>query len=68
VTENPGRDVATLRDMEAAKREYQVRCSHIEIALSGKADALTCESCGKVWVFRTRRGYSDLRKVFVAET
>ncbi len=50
VSENSTRHVDTLREMEAHKRQYQVRCSHHELEYSGKEKHITCTVCGKAWV------------------
>jgi hypothetical protein len=67
VSENSTRHVDTLREMEAHKRQYQVRCSHHELEYSVCEKRITCAVCGKAWVFDRERGYSDVKQVFSAE-
>jgi hypothetical protein len=68
VAENSTRHIKTLREMEAYKREYQVRCSHHELEYSAQEKRITCAVCGKAWVFDKERGYADVKQVFAAET
>lgn len=67
VTENSVRHIDTLREMEAYKRHYQIRCSHHELEFSAKDKRVTCAVCGKNWTFVQERGYSDPRQVYAAE-
>lgn len=67
MAENPTRHIDTLREMEAHKRSYQIRCSHHELELAAKERRITCAICGKNWVYTQDRGYSDLRQVYSAE-
>ena len=68
MTENSVRHIDTLREMEAHKRHYQIRCSHHEIELGGADKVITCSICGKRWVYAEKRGYRDAKRVFLAET
>jgi DNA-directed RNA polymerase subunit RPC12/RpoP len=67
LTENSVRHIDTLREMEAHKRHYQIRCSHHELEFSATDRRITCAICGKNWVFVKERGYSDPRQVYAAE-
>jgi ribosomal protein S27E len=67
VAENSTRHIDTLREMEAYKRQYQVRCSHHELEYSAKEKRITCVVCGKTWTFVQERGYSEVKQVFAAE-
>jgi hypothetical protein len=67
VSENSTRHIDTLREMEAHKRQYQVRCSHHELEYSAREKRITCAVCGKARVFDKERGYSDVKQVFSAE-
>jgi hypothetical protein len=67
VAENPVRHIETLRELEAHKRHYQIRCSHHEIELAEDGMSITCSICGKLWKFAEQRGFREPRKVFAAE-
>jgi ribosomal protein S27E len=67
VAENSTRHIDTLREMEAYKRQYQVRCSHHELEYSAKEKRIICAVCGKTWTFVQERGYAELKQVFSAE-
>ena len=67
LTENSVRHIDTLREMEAHKRHYQIRCSHHELEFSAKDKRITCVICGKNWTYVQERGYSDPRQVYAAE-
>jgi hypothetical protein len=67
VAENSTRHIDTLREMEAYKRQYQVRCSHHELEYSPKEKRIVCAVCGKTWTFVHDRGFSEVRQVFSAE-
>lgn len=67
MTENSVRHIDTLREMEAYKRQYQIRCSHYELEHLAKDKKITCAVCGKVWLFASERGYSEIRQVYSAE-
>jgi hypothetical protein len=67
LTENSVRHIDTLREMEAHKRHYQIRCSHHELEFSATEKRITCAICGKNWVFSKERGYSDPVQVYAAE-
>jgi len=47
LTENSVRHIDTLREMEAHKRHYQIRCSHHELEFSATDRRITCAICGK---------------------
>jgi hypothetical protein len=67
MTENSVRHIETLREMEAHKRHFQIRCSHHELELAESEKSITCAICSKQWQYTEERGYLDSRKVFVAE-
>ena len=67
LAENSVRHVDMLREMEAHKRQYQIRCSHHELELSEGEKRITCAICSKQWIYTKERGYRDSRKVFAAE-
>lgn len=67
LAENSVRHVDTLRNMEAHKRQYQIRCSHHELELSEGEKRITCAICSKQWLYTKERGYRDSKKVFAAE-
>jgi hypothetical protein len=67
LAENPVRHVDTLREMEAHKRHYQIRCSHHELELSARDRRITCAICCKNWAYVQERGYSDPKQVYAAE-
>ena len=67
MAENSVRHIDTLREMEAHKRHYQIRCSHHELELLDEGKIITCSICGKQWHFTQARGYRESRMVFAAE-
>lgn len=67
LTENPVRDIDALREMEAYKRHYQIRCSHFELELHTKDKRISCAICGKNWQYIFDRGYSEQKQVYASE-
>lgn len=67
LAENSVRHIDTLREMEAHKLHYQIRCSHHELEFATKDKRISCAVCGKNWIYLQDRGYSDLRQVYAAE-
>ena len=67
MAENSVRHIDTLREMEAHKRHYQIRCSHHELELLAEGKIIACSVCGKQWHFTQARGYRESRMVFAAE-
>ena len=66
-TENSVRHIDTIKEMEALKLEYQIRCSHYEIELIGDEKKITCIICGKNWLFLEERGFMKIKSVYTAE-
>jgi len=66
VTENSTRHIDTLRQMEALKREHQIRCSHYELQFSFKGEYISCTICGKTWSFLENRGFSEIVQIYRA--
>jgi hypothetical protein len=67
VTENPTRHIGFIREMEALKRNHQIRCSHYELQFSIKGNVITCAICGKGWSFLETRGFSNIQQVYRAD-
>lgn len=67
MTENSVRHIDTIKEMEALKFEYQVRCSHYELEFIKDENIITCSICGKNWLFVEERGYSRKKLVYNAE-
>ena len=67
MAENSVRHIETLREMEAHKRNYQIRCSHHELQLGEGGKSITCSICGKRWVYTEERGYRNAQRIFSAE-
>jgi ribosomal protein S27E len=67
VTENSVRHIDTIKEMEAMKLEYQIRCSHHELEFLHNEKIITCVICGKNWLFLEERGYSKIKSAYVAE-
>ena len=67
MSENSVRHIDTLREMEAHKRQFQIRCSHHELEYSAKEKRITCVVCGKGWTYLQERGYSETRQVYATE-
>ena len=67
MSENSVRHIDTLREMEAHKRQYQIRCSHHELEHSERDGRITCTICSKSWVFVKETGYSEIKRIYAAE-
>jgi hypothetical protein len=67
LTENSVRHIDTIKEMEAMKLEYQIRCSHYELEFSPMDKIITCVICGKNWLFLEERGYSKIKSAYIAE-
>ncbi|MEO9294559.1 MAG: hypothetical protein ABI347_03050 [Nitrososphaera sp.] len=67
MSENSVRHIDTLREMEAHKRQYQIRCSHLELEHCEREGRITCTICSKSWVFVKETGYSETRRIYAAE-
>jgi hypothetical protein len=67
LTENPVRDIDTLREMENLKREYEIRCSHYELEYSSKDKIINCTVCRKNWTLVENRSYSKTKEIYTAE-
>lgn len=67
LAENSVRHIDTLREMEAHKRHFQIRCSHLELELSSTKNKISCSICGKSWSFREERGFRETKRIFAAE-
>lgn len=67
MTENSVRHIDTIKEMEARKLEYQIRCSHHELEFLHSEKVITCVICGKNWLFLEERGFSKIKSAYVAE-
>jgi ribosomal protein S27E len=68
LTENFVMHIDMLREMEAHKRHYQIRCSHHrELEFSARDRRITCAICGKNWTYVQEHGYSEPKQVYAAE-
>lgn len=67
MTENSVRHIDTIKEMEAMKLEYQIRCSHHELEFLPHEKIITCVICGKNWLFLEERGFSKIKLAYVAE-
>ena len=67
MTENSVRHIDTIKEMEAMKVEYQIRCSHHELEYLPHEKIITCVICGKNWLFLEERGFSKIKSAYVAE-
>ena len=67
LAENSVRHIDTLKDMEAYKLNYQIRCSHHELEFSQIERRITCVICGKTWGYVQDRGFKDQKQVYAAE-
>lgn len=61
------RHIDTLRELEAYKRQFQIRCSHHELEYSAAEKLITCTVCRKNWLFVKERGHSSRKDVYSAE-
>ena len=67
MTENSVRHIDTIKEMEAMKLEYQIRCSHHELEFLPHEKIITGVICGKNWLFLEERGFSKIKSAYVAE-
>ena len=67
MTENSVRHIDTIKEMEAMKVEYQIRCSHHELEYLPHEKIITCVICGKNWLFLEERGFTKIKSAYVAE-
>jgi DNA-directed RNA polymerase subunit RPC12/RpoP len=67
LTENSVRHIDAIREMEALKHEYQVRCSHFELQYSTDDNSISCSICSKRWLFHERRGFQKTLEIYTAE-
>jgi hypothetical protein len=49
LTENSVRHISALKEMEALKYQYQIRCSHYKLEFSSQEKSITCAICQKNW-------------------
>jgi hypothetical protein len=49
LTENSVRHISALKQMEALKYQYQIRCSHYKLEFSSQEKSITCAICQKNW-------------------
>lgn len=67
LTENSVRDINAIREMEALKHEYQVRCSHFELQYSVSDKSISCAICSKRWLFHEKKGFQNPLETYIAE-
>jgi hypothetical protein len=67
LTENSVRNIDAIREMEALKHEYQVRCSHFELQYSRGDNSISCSICSKRWLFHEKRGFQNTLQIYTAE-
>jgi transcription elongation factor Elf1 len=67
LTENSVRNINTIKELEALKLEYQIRCSHYQLEISTNDKMITCSICGKRWIFVEEKGFSKIVDVYKAE-
>lgn len=68
LAENSVRHINTIKELESLKYEYQIRCSHFKLEFSSKDDIIKCSICGKIWNFIEEKGFSNLIRIYDAET
>jgi hypothetical protein len=49
LTENSVRHISAIKEMEALKYRYQIRCSHYKLEFSSRGKSITCAICQKNW-------------------
>lgn len=49
LTENSVRHISAIKEMEALKYQYQIRCSHYKLEFSSQGKSITCAICQKNW-------------------
>ena len=68
LTENPVRDIDAIKEMEALKYQYQIRCSHYELEFFDANKYIRCAICGKNWYFvKSDNLYSSYKEIYMAE-
>ena len=53
MTENSVRHIDTIKEMEALKYQYQIRCSHYKLEFSSELKSISCAICQKNWYLNT---------------
>jgi hypothetical protein len=53
LTENSVRHIDTIKEMEALKYQYQIRCSHYKLEFSSELKFISCAICQKNWYLNT---------------
>jgi hypothetical protein len=53
LTENSVRHIDTIKEMEALKHQYQIRCSHYKLEFTSRGKFISCAICQKNWYLST---------------
>jgi hypothetical protein len=53
LTENSVRHIDTIKEMEALKHQYQIRCSHYKLEFTFRGKFISCAICQKNWHLST---------------
>ena len=68
MTENSVRNISSIREMEALKYQYQIRCSHYKLEHSPNERSIRCAICQKDWHFNKDLGTANRRtEIYLAE-
>jgi hypothetical protein len=68
LTENSVRHIDTIKEMEALKHQYQIRCSHYKLEFTFRAKLISCAICQKNWHLSTDEIDSNKNKeIYLAD-
>jgi hypothetical protein len=67
LTENSVRHISTIKEMEALKYQYQIRCSHYKLEFSSGEKSISCAICQKNWYFRDFSGGNRKKEIYLAD-
>ncbi|CAN5436025.1 hypothetical protein BH18THE2_BH18THE2_31870 [soil metagenome] len=68
MTENSVRHISAIKEMEALKYQYQIRCSHYKLEFSSHGKSITCAICQKNW-FHNKEDITAARnkEIYIAD-
>jgi hypothetical protein len=68
LTENSVRHISTIKEMEALKYQYQIRCSHYKLEFSSGEKSISCAICQKNWYFNKDFSTTNRKKeIYLAD-
>ena len=68
LTENSVRHISMIKEIEALKYQYQIRCSHYKLEFSSGEKSISCAICQKNWHFNEVFSTSNRKKeIYLAD-